>query len=69
MNNEIFSYNDIDVSDTNTCPECESNNVSLLCPKGDHSIWIYPAFYICWDCHNIGQVSIGKVKKIKEVSL
>jgi len=43
-----------------SCANC-SSKVELLCPQETEDMHSNPAFYICWSCHYIGQVSVGTV--------
>lgn len=52
-------------TDRTSCPQCGADTV-VLCPSRIEDIKTNPAFYICQDCGNIGQVGVGPVPRIQD---
>jgi predicted RNA-binding Zn-ribbon protein involved in translation (DUF1610 family) len=46
----------IQIVQSSYCPNC-NNLVYLLCHKDGES----PSFYICWNCHFVGEIGVGIV--------
>lgn len=46
------------------CPKCGFiEDVELLCPENISQITDAPAFTICWQCHYVGQIAVGAVRR------
>jgi hypothetical protein len=61
MNVKFATYELVPVGAEDVCPDCGGKNIDLLC-AADAKAYM-PAYYVCWSCHSVRQVGVGKVER------